>query len=378
MSVLRLGIYIFVLAICGVAAAEEPSRSKVKICIGAFNAEALSMEMSSDAMKKIIDELTSQGATVLTRGMGDSIDGSCFDVPDCLRKVSEDLGVSGVLDIRVLRFGPMVRVAIRTFDAISGNKVLETATTASAKGFPESASFSEDLKRCLEVLTRQTDEQDSKVVADTGEPTEEAEIIVEKEEDIETEALKEEEIPEASIQKEGTLVVKTEPAGALVSVMTDEFTVVAEGRSPFSKKVGSGTYSVMASKEDYENAVGTLTVSAGQKIEVSLALKESGMNLYKKWGYITFWTGIGLAVFGTISMGLSIRTKKDYDSSAQDRSRAWSAAMYAGYGAGGLLITTGALLLSYEPSEAESNGTRAAVSPTHDGQGCILIMSGSW
>jgi len=140
---------------CGNVLAEEPSNIPIQICIGAFTADALDPEVASEAKTRIINELSALGVSFLSSKDKVDMEINCIETPKCLLRTVSGHGVAGVLDVRVFRFGPMVRVSIRTFDASTGEKVLETETIASAEGFPKSASLTKDLERVLEALRKQ-------------------------------------------------------------------------------------------------------------------------------------------------------------------------------------------------------------------------------
>jgi len=141
------------LALCATGTARaDDAVAPVKICVGAFTAEGLPAEAEAALKQALVAELSGQGADVLSKPSENPLEESCFATPRCLRRAVTTLGVAGVLDVRAVRLGPMVRVAIRTFDAASGKQVAETATMASAKGFPARLELGEDLQSSLSAL----------------------------------------------------------------------------------------------------------------------------------------------------------------------------------------------------------------------------------
>ncbi len=121
-----------IIAACGIlfctaAAAREPEIPK--IYIGAISVEGLENKAASPVRARICDEISALGVSI----------------------ASSRKGADGILDLRVLRSGDMVRITMRFFNR-KGTKVLEIKTTESAKEFPVLVSLRRDLKRGLDAL----------------------------------------------------------------------------------------------------------------------------------------------------------------------------------------------------------------------------------
>lgn len=102
---------------------------------------------------------------------------------------------------------------------------------------------------------------------------------------------------------------------------------------------------------------------------------------YSLWGHASFWSGVGVVAFGGAAAGLSAAAASDYeggDLGAEDSSRTWAGVMYASFGVGAALITTGVLLWLLGPEKAPEGGTTAAVIPDADGNGVVFSFGWSW
>jgi len=101
---------------------------------------------------------------------------------------------------------------------------------------------------------------------------------------------------------------------------------------------------------------------------------------YSLWGHVAFWSGVGMVAFGGAAAGLSASAASDYeagDLDAEDTSRTWAGVMYAGFGVGAALITTGVLLWLLGPDEVKEGAT-AAVIPDVENGGAVLSIGWSW
>ena len=102
---------------------------------------------------------------------------------------------------------------------------------------------------------------------------------------------------------------------------------------------------------------------------------------YSLWGHVSFWSGIGVMAFGGAAAGLSAAAAGDYeggDLGAEDSSRTWAGVMYASFGVGAALITTGVLLWLLGPEKVQEGGTTVAVIPDSDGNGVVFSLGWSW
>jgi len=112
---------------CSAAGARSPGRAG--IYIGAVSVEGLELGVAAEVRERLSQEFSALGLAVSP-----------------MRR-----GAAGVLEVRVLRSGDMVRINMSFLDQ-KGVKVLEIATTGAAEGFPASVSFRRDLKRGLDAL----------------------------------------------------------------------------------------------------------------------------------------------------------------------------------------------------------------------------------
>jgi len=151
---LQLMTAMLVFLVAALAAAEMPVPVQVKVFIGSFKAEGLAAKVETGLKKKIIEDLSVLKVELFSNPLIGEIERSCFDSPDCLRKVVADKPVSGVLDIQVSRLGPRVRTVVRYFYAATGKQLIETKTTSSIKGFPAAATFRPDLEKGIKILRR--------------------------------------------------------------------------------------------------------------------------------------------------------------------------------------------------------------------------------
>ncbi|RMD60433.1 hypothetical protein D6833_09665 [Candidatus Parcubacteria bacterium] len=96
----------------------------------------------------------------------------------------------------------------------------------------------------------------------------------------------------------------------------------------------------------------------------------------KKWGHITFWTGVGCLAIGGVGLGLGKAAADDYkkgDISAWDKSRNWTGVGFAALGVGAALAITGVVLWTLSPSEPESG---VAIVPAWNGGDAVISIAG--
>jgi TolB-like protein len=117
--------------------------------------------------------------------------------------------------------------------------------------------------------------------------------------------------------------------------------------------------------------------------EVTTSAAPSWLNT---WGHVAFWSGTGLTVLGTIALVVGMQKGDVYANSslsdrerldALDKSRAWSSAMWVGYGAGLAFMATGAAFWIWE-AVCDSPGPTTAIALTPDGRGLVLGLGGRW
>jgi len=181
----------------------------------------------------------------------------------------------------------------------------------------------------------------------------------------------------------GTLVVRTSPAGAWVSI--DGKTA---GQAPVVKELKSGPHRVAASLEGYASAEREVSLQGGQQSELELELRPPPRHPFNVWGHATFWTGLGLAAFGGVSTYLFVDTTDRYDhgDASYSAAQAWNALQFVGYGLGGALLVTGVVLWILTPDDAAwarewSSGQAPptpGLSPTPDGGGLVFTLQGGF
>jgi hypothetical protein len=125
---------------------------------------------------KIAGEIESLGARVVSASRGEG----CCITPACLRELQRR-GAAGLVEINILRFGSVVRINMRFFNAATQKQILNIKAKASAANFPASASLKGVLKKGLQSLRprRPSSEKRSRA-AKTAEPKEEliAEAVI--------------------------------------------------------------------------------------------------------------------------------------------------------------------------------------------------------
>jgi len=105
--------------------------------------------------------------------------------------------------------------------------------------------------------------------------------------------------------------------------------------------------------------------------------KSRPMHPYALWGHVTLWTGVGCLAIGGIGAGLSVKYGQDYeggDLDAESKSKTMAGVMWAGFGLGMALVTTGLVLWAMEP---EDSSLMMGAAPTPEG-GFVFGFSGRW
>ncbi len=175
----------------------------------------------------------------------------------------------------------------------------------------------------------------------------------------------------------GTLSVKSKPKGA--NVLVDEEFI---GLTPLEKSLSPGKYVIRIKIENHEPKEKEVYIGLNKTTRLSLILQEDyPMNPYKKWGYVSFFSGVGLAAFGGVSTILAKSAADDAQNngnwSGEDTSRAWEIGMGVGYGLGGAAMLTGIILWSVSPGDKawwEENNLAVGVT---DGNATVSL-SGRW
>ena len=156
------------------AQAQEPEAPPIKVCMCGFTVEGLGPEIISAAITAIVEELKSMDIEVSPSPEPEPILAEeCFEDPACLRESGENLGIDGMLDVSILRSGPMVRISFRLFSSATGAKVFETTTVAPYEDFPGTAPIARNLEPVLKTI------RDVKPAEETA-STQEAQPVEEK------------------------------------------------------------------------------------------------------------------------------------------------------------------------------------------------------
>jgi tetratricopeptide (TPR) repeat protein len=174
------------------------------------------------------------------------------------------------------------------------------------------------------------------------------------------------------------------------------------GQSPIEQPllIGPGRHSITVTLDGYERQEAEIVAASGSEIEQVFELKKTTitqemdiktdqpkidypMNPYKKWGHVTFWTGLGFVAFGAVSTGLANKYGDDFNEDKHvedaDKSNTWSALMWVGYGMGAALMITGATLWALSPGdEAWAKKHDLAIAPMYDGKNLTLAIQGTF
>ncbi len=103
--------------------------------------------------------------------------------------------------------------------------------------------------------------------------------------------------------KQGTLVVRSPVAGAMVTVDGNPV-----GRVPAELRVAPGSHEITVDLSGYEEEARTVVITTGQRKEVDVSLRELP-EVYETWW---FWTiiGGGVATGGAIGLGYALTTEQ--------------------------------------------------------------------
>lgn len=135
------------------AVAQESTEPPIKVCMCGFTVEGLGPEIISAAITAIVAELKTMGVEVSPAPEPEPLLAEeCFSDAACLRETGENLAVDGILDVSVLRSGPMVRISFRLFASATGAKLHETATVAPYEDFPGTTPIARNLEPVLKTI----------------------------------------------------------------------------------------------------------------------------------------------------------------------------------------------------------------------------------
>ena len=178
----------------------------------------------------------------------------------------------------------------------------------------------------------------------------------------------------------GSLEVASDPPGAEVYLEGE-----AKGQTPYKDKVAAGEFRLELKLDGYKAAGQRVQVKPKEATRLTLTLeRDYPMNPYKKYGYVTFFAGLGLAAFGGIATWQAQTASSDVHSGdwgGDSRAKTWSGMAVAGYVVGGAAMVTGVVLWALSPGDKEwyeSHASGASVSPTADGKGAVVLIGGRW
>jgi len=181
----------------------------------------------------------------------------------------------------------------------------------------------------------------------------------------------------------GRLYVKSDPSGANLFLDGDE-----KGKTPFKHKADVGEYNLELKLDGYKTATESVSIKSKETTRLSLTLeRDYPMNPYKKYGYVTFFTGVGLVAFGGLATGMSSMKADDYNKATtsggmedtKDAGESWMGAAYAGYAIGGALMVTGVVLWALSPGDQKWwEDHQLSAGPTSDGSGGVVSFGGRW
>jgi hypothetical protein len=128
--------------------------------------------------------------------------------------------------------------------------------------------------------------------------------------------------------------------------------------------------------------VGPPPPDAGGKVEPA----DSSRGTFMALGHVTFWVGVGALAFGGISTWRAVSHANDFcdtrDPDEKSSSRTWTGLMWAGYGAGAVLIATGIVMWAVAPDKvpatAKTGSPTLALAPMFNGRDFGLSLKGGW
>jgi hypothetical protein len=175
-----------------------------------------------------------------------------------------------------------------------------------------------------------------------------------------------------------TLSVRSMPAGARISVDG-----LAVGKTPVDKHLDPGPHAITISLAGYETAERKLTLEPGRSLDVTIPLELlNEMGPLTTFGHVGFWTGLGLAGFGSAAAVMASQAADDFrqqswDTDADDRSQMWSGLMWGGLISGGVLMIAGAVLWILPEDDSSGPSVGAVLAPDPAG-GMNVGIGGGW
>ncbi|HOX45085.1 MAG TPA: hypothetical protein PK668_15905 [Myxococcota bacterium] len=157
--------------------------------------------------------------------------------------------------------------------------------------------------------------------------------------------------------------------------------------SSVSPKVEGGEAALIDALKEHARAMlsraraemgGGAAAPAGAQVEGAAPPAPADWRL--TWGHVTFWTGLGLVALGGVGFWQAEVAADDWEYSGSDsdasRHRTWNGVAYAGFGVGGALMITGAVLWILAAADDAPPAVSALGGPTPDGQGFSLGLGG--
>lgn len=186
----------------------------------------------------------------------------------------------------------------------------------------------------------------------------------------------------ASAPVTATLRVETLPPGAKVYIKRVGHTELI-GKSPVERILLPVEYRVIARLAEHEPARRDVRLDPFEEEIVRLKLQRIyPMSPKKKWGHAAFWSGLAVTGFGFTAMAAARHRAEQYEltleNSVRDNARAWTGGMWASFGVGAALMTTGVILWAGTPSSKEhweKTHGKLAITPTPDG-GAVAAYGG--
>jgi hypothetical protein len=134
---------------CGTTQAEKPSPAVLKLCM---TAKGLRPDAITNAAREITSELDGLGTSIPSRQEKVTARSTCCRNSRCILAAGRSLGVRWVLNVSMIRVGPLVSVTFRTYDTRTGKKRFQTSLTSILEDFPSQSAVRHHLERTLEVL----------------------------------------------------------------------------------------------------------------------------------------------------------------------------------------------------------------------------------
>lgn len=176
----------------------------------------------------------------------------------------------------------------------------------------------------------------------------------------------------------GKLNVTTEPIGAEVRLNGKE-----KGKTPYRDEAAAGKHRLELRLEGYKTIKQPVDIVPMESTTLSLTFTRAyPMNPYKKYGYVSFFTGLGVAAFGGIATWQAAVTGDKVNSGnwgADSKSKAWMGTAITSYLLGGAGMITGVVLWALSPGDQKWwESHNVSVAPAADGRGAAISLGGRW